>query len=138
MVLFIEFRLIPSKVVFSKVRSTLWFDGQEVVSALIGIPQRFRASDEFQLTSELDMRGIAAGAHTIRVEVHDLFSSCAGIREEAVDYVPVDRKAAYRKIPIVKKIQGEGIAVVSESEKNIYHERQNTRKRDVNSARDKW
>ena len=88
MVLTVEFKLVPSKTFFSKVRSTLWFDGEEVKSDLIKIPQGFGDSDEFQLKSRLDMTGIASGAHTLKVELHDLFSPCSAIKEETIDYVP--------------------------------------------------
>ena len=103
LVLAIEFELVPSKTVFSKVRSTLWFDNQEVKSDLMTIPQSLGDTNEFQLNYQLDMRGISAGAHTIKAELHDLFSPCSTTKEEAIDYVPLDRKAAYRKIPIAKK-----------------------------------
>ncbi len=138
MALFVELKLIPSKVVFSKVRSTLWFDGQEVTSALIGIPQRFGVSNEFQLKSELDMRGISAGAHAIKVELHDLFSSCFAIKEEHIEYVPVDRKAAYRKIPTAKKIAGDDFTIVSNSDKEIYGDINKAIKSELDSKRDKW
>jgi hypothetical protein len=138
MILLVQFKLIPSKIFFSKLKSTLWFDGQEVSSALIRIPQRFGISDEFQLKSELDMRGISAGTHTIKVELHDFYSSCFGIKEKKIEYIPLDRKAGYRKIPMVKKIEDEGIASISESEKNIYQEMQETLKKDLDSSRDKW
>jgi hypothetical protein len=137
MALIVEFKLIPSKIEFSKVKSTLWFDDQEVKSELIRIPQGFGISDEFQLKSELDMRGISAGAHTIKVELHDLYSSCFGIKEKTVEYVPLDRKSGYRKIPIAKKIAGD-VVIVSNSDKEIYLEIDKTRKSELDSKRDKW
>jgi hypothetical protein len=138
MVLTVEFRFVPSKTVFSKVRSTLWFDDIEVKSDLIGIPQGFGDSDEFQLNYNLDMRGISAGTHTIKVELNDLFSPCSAIREEPVDYVPLDRKAAYRKIPIARKITGEDFTVVSSSDKEIYDDMDKARKNELDSKRDRW
>ena len=118
MIITVEFKLIPSKTVFSKIKSTLWFDDQEVKSALIEIPQKFGFSDEFQLKSELDMRGINAGVHTIRVELNDLFSTVGVIKEEIIEYVPIDKTAGYRKIPLVKKIAGCDFVVISRSEMN--------------------
>jgi hypothetical protein len=138
MVLTVEFKLDPSKTVFSKVRSTLWFDDQEAKSNLIGIPQGFGDSDEFQLKYGLDMRGIAAGAHTIKVELHDFFSPCSAVEEETVDYVPLDMRAAYRKIPIAKKIAGEDFTIVSRSDKEIYLDIDKARKNELDSKRDKW
>ena len=138
MVLTVAFKLVPSKTVFSKVRSNLWFDSEEVKSDLIAIPQGFGDSDEFQLNYNLDMRGIAAGAHAIKVELHDLFSPCSAIKEETIDYVPLDKKAAYRKIPIAKKIAGEDFTIVSRSHKEIYEDIDKTRKSELESKRDKW
>jgi hypothetical protein len=51
------------------------------------------------------MRGISTGNHTIKVELNDLFPPCSAIKEEPIDYVPVNRKAVYRKIPIARKSQ---------------------------------
>jgi hypothetical protein len=138
MVLTVAFRLVPSKTVFSKVRSTLWFDDEEVKSDLIGIPQGFGYSDEFQLNYDLDMKGIAAGSHAIKVELYDLFSPCSAVKEETIDYVPLDRKAAYRKIPIAKKIAGEDFTIVSRSDKEIYMDIDKARKSELDSKRDKW
>ena len=134
----IEFRLFPSKTVFSKVRSTLWFDDQEVKSDLLAIPQSLGETDEFQLNYKLDMRGISAGAHTIKAELCDLFYPCSAIKEEHIDYVPLDRKAAYRKIPIIKKIAGEDFTIITSSDKEIYNDINQARKNELDSKRDKW
>jgi len=134
----LAFKLMPSKTVFSKVRSTLWFDSEEVKSDLIKIPQGFGYSDEFQLNYNLDMRGIAAGTHAIKLELHDLFSPCSAAKEVTIDYVPLDRKAAYRKIPLAKKIAGEDFTIVSTSDKEIYRDIDKARESDLNSKRDKW
>jgi hypothetical protein len=66
-----------------------------------------------------------------------LYSSCFGIKEKTVEYVPLDRKAGYRKIPIAKKIAGD-VAIVSNSDKEIYLEIDKTRKSELDSKRDKW
>jgi len=138
MALTFEFKLFPSKIDFSELRATLWFDGQEVKSALVPIPQGFGDSDEFMLKSELDMRGISAGAHTLKVELHDLFSPCFGIKEKTIEYVPQDRKAAYRKIPIVKKTAGDDFTIFSQSDREIYLDIDKARKSELDSKRDKW
>ena len=138
MTITVEFKLFPSKNVFSKVKSTLWFDDQEVKSALIEIPQKFGFSDEFQLKSELDMRGITAGSHSIKVEFQDLFSLSSAIKEETIEYVPIDKTAGYRKIPLTKKISGSDFDVVSISDKEIYLDIERTKKNELNSKRDKW
>src|SRR5665647_1578533 len=60
----IAFKLLPSKTAFSRVKADLWFNGQQISSVIIGIPQGPLAQDEFELTPVLDMKGIAAGPHT--------------------------------------------------------------------------
>jgi hypothetical protein len=137
-VLTVEFALVPSKTAFSKVRSTLWFDNQEVKSDLITIPQSLGGADEFQLNYTLDIRGISAGVHSIKAELCDLFYPCSAIKEEHVDYVPLDRKAAYRKIPIAKKVAGGDFTIVSSSDKEIYTDIEQARKSELDSKRDKW
>ena len=42
-------------------------------------------SDEFKLKSELNMRGINAGSHSIKVEFQDLFSLSSAIKEEIIE-----------------------------------------------------
>jgi len=138
MTITVEFKLIPSKTVFSKLKSTLWFDDQEVKSALIEIPQKFGFSDEFKLKSELDMRGISAGSHSIKVEFQDLFSLSSAIKEETIEYVPVDKTARYRKIPLTKKISGNDFDVVSISDREIYLDIERTKKNELKSKQDKW
>ena len=138
MTITVEFKLIPSKTVFSKLKSTLWFDDQEVKSALIEIPQKFGFSDEFKLKSELDMRGINAGSHSIKVEFQDLFSLSSASKEETIEYVPIDKKAGYRKIPLTKKISGNDFDVVSISDREIYLDIERTKKDELKSKQDKW
>lgn len=138
MVLTVEFKLVPSKTVFSKVRTTLWFDDQEVKSDLVTIPQSLGDTDEFRLNYQLDMRGISVGAHTIKTELYDLFSTCLTTKEQPIDYVPLDRKAAYRKIPIAKRFAGKNFTIVSKSDKEIYNDIDKARKNELESKRDKW
>jgi len=138
MAISVEFKLFPSKTVFSKLKSTLWFDDQEVKSALIEIPQKFGFSDEFKLKSVLDMRGINAGSHSIKVEFQDLFSLSSAIKEETLEYVPVDKTAGYRKIPLTKKISGNDFDVVSISDREIYLDIERTKKNELKSKQDKW
>ena len=138
MVVSVEFELIPSKTAFSKIISTLWFDECEAKSAIIVIPQRFGNSSEFQLKSELDMRGIPSGNHIIDVKLRYCYSPCYAIKKEIIDYTSQDKKARYRKIPIAKKIAGCDFDVVSGSEKNIYQEIEKTKKKELISKQDKW
>ena len=137
-VLTVEFKLVPSKTVFSKVRSTLWFDDQELKTDLLAIPQSLGDTEEFQLSYTLDMRGISAGVHSVKAELCDVFYPCTAIKEQRIDYVPLDRKAAYRKIPIAKKIAGEDFTIVSSSDKQIYTDIGKARKNELDSKRDNW
>jgi hypothetical protein len=138
MVLTVEFELAPSKAVFSKLRSTLWFDDLELKTSLIVIPQRLGDTDKFQLNHKFDMRGISAGVHIIKAELCDVFYPCSAIRKERIDYVPLDRTAAYRKIPLATRIAGEDFTIVSRSDKEIYKDIEQSRKNELESKRDNW
>jgi hypothetical protein len=45
----IGFKLLPSKTAFSKLKSNLWFDDQQISSVSIGIPQSPLASNAFEI-----------------------------------------------------------------------------------------
>ena len=116
----IGFKLLPSKTAFSKVQSNLWFDDQQINSASINIPQSHLATDEFELNPVLDMKGISAGSHTIKVEMYELWSNgekltCTS-KEVTIEYVPQTRESRLIRIPMVKSIAGADLAIVSESE----------------------
>ena len=134
--------MLPSKTAFSKVKSDLWFDNQQISSVSIRIPQGHLAEDEFELTPVLDMKGIPAGSHTIKVEMYELWSSgerfSQAVKEVAVDYVPQTRESRFVKVPIVKSVAGADLAVVSESEKDIYRGIEKTMKKEQLSKRDDW
>jgi hypothetical protein len=136
------FSLLPSKAAFSKITSDLYFDGQRLNSACISIPQSQLATDEFEFTPVLDMKGISAGLHIIKVEMYELWSSgekltCAS-KEVAVEYIPISRERRLIKVPIVKSIAGTDLAIVSGSEKGIYHEIEESMKKESISKRDEW
>ena len=132
----------PSKTAFSKVKSNLWFDDQQISSVSISIPQSPLATDDFEINPVLDMRGITAGSHTIKVEMYELWSSgeklTSSSKEIIVEYIPQTRESKLREIPIVKSVAGTDLAVVSESEKTIYHEIEETMKKEMASNRDEW
>ena len=138
----VGFRLVPSKFAFSKVTSDLFFDGQKLNSACISIPQSSLAANEFTLTPVLDMKGISAGSHNIKVEMYELWSSgekltCTS-KEVAVNYVPINKEDRLIRFPIVKSIAGTDIAVVLDADKGIYREIEETAKKEVVSKRDEW
>jgi hypothetical protein len=138
----VEFRLLPSKTAFSKIRSDLFFNGQKLKSVLITIPQSPLAADDFELTPVLDMKGINAGSHIIRVEMYELWSNGEKLsftsKEVTVEYVPQIRESRLIEYPIVKSFGGADLAVVSESDKNIYREIEETMKKESVSKRDEW
>jgi hypothetical protein len=138
----VGFKLFPSKTAFSKVKSDLWFDNQQISSVLIRIPQGPLTSDDFELTPVLDMKGVPAGSHIIKVEMYEPWSSgeklSQAAKEVTVDYVPQTRESKFVKVPIVKSIAGADLAVVSESEKDIYREIEKTMKIEHISKRDDW
>ena len=138
----VGFKLAPSKTAFSKVQSDLWFDNQKISSDSIRILQGPLAADDFELTPVLDMKGIPAGTHSIKVEMYELWSSGEKLsqtfKEVTVDYVPQTRESKFVKVPSVKSVAGKDLAVVSESEKDIYNGIEKTMKKEQLSKRDDW
>ena len=142
LVLKIAFKLLPSKTAFSRVKADLWFNGQQISAFIIGIPQGSLGANDFELTPVLDMKGITAGPQTIKVEIYELWSSgerlCQVAKEVTVNYVPQTRESRLVKVPIVKSVAGADLAVVSELEKDIYREIEETGKKELISKRDEW
>jgi len=138
----VGFKLIPSKTAFSKVKSDLWFDNQQISSALVRIPQGSLAGDDFELTPVLDMKGIAPGSHIIRVEMYEQWSDGQKLsftqKEVNVKYVPKTRVSRLIKIPTVKSFEGVDLALLSESDKNIYREIEETTKKESATKQDNW
>ncbi|MGD0995132.1 MAG: hypothetical protein ABR909_06365 [Candidatus Bathyarchaeia archaeon] len=138
----IGFKLLPSKTAFSKVKSDLAFDNQQISSVIIRIPQSPLAGDDFELTPVLDMKGITAGSHSIKVEMYEPWSNGEKLsftsKEVTVEYVPKTRESRLIEIPIVKSFGGGDLVVVSESDKNIYREIEETMKKESVTKRDEW
>jgi hypothetical protein len=139
----VGFKLLPSKTAFSKVQMDLWFDNQKISSVSIRIPQGALAANEFELTPVLDMKGIPAGVHTVKVGMYEFWSSSGErlfftAKEVAVDYVPQTRQSRLVKVPSVKSVAGTDLEVVSESEKDIYRGIEKTIKKEQLSQRDDW
>ncbi len=141
-VLKVGFRLIPSKTAFSKIKSDFFFNKHKLKSVSITIPQGRLAADDFELTPVLDMKGISAGSYTIKVEMYELWSSGEKLsfasKKVTVDYVPQTRESKLIRIPIIKRFEGEDLAVVSESNKSIYRKMEETMKKESISKRDEW
>ncbi len=137
----VGFRLSPSKASFSRIIAELYFDEQKLHRCAVRIPQGPISADEMEYPVSLDMRGIGAGQHSIRVEMYELWGSeekltCAS-KEVAIDYVPVRRQDRYIKIPIVKNPAAE-IDVVSEPLREIYREIEKDQKEEAAGKRDEW
>lgn len=138
----VGFKLLPSKTSFSKVKSDLWFDSHKISSVSVRIPQGSLSANDFELTPVLEMKGITAGSHIIKVEMYELWSSGERLspakKETSVDYVPQTKESRLVKIPIVKRVAGADLAVISEPEKDIYRDIEKTRKKEMASKRDEW
>jgi hypothetical protein len=138
----VSFALFPSRLAFSTVRADLFFDSQKLCSSLIRILQGPIATDDSEFTSVLNMKGIPAGSHLIKVEMYELWSDGEKLsstsKETAIDYVPLKREDRLIKIPIVKGVVGADLVVVSDSEKDIYRELEEDEKRELASKRDEW
>jgi hypothetical protein len=138
----IQFRLFPSRTYFSKITAELYFDGQQLKRSYISIPQGPLAADEFEFTSVLDMKGISSGPHKIKAEMYELWASTEKLnftsKEITVEYVPVSREDRLIKIPIVKSIAGADLAIISDSDKDLYREIEESKKKELTSKRDEW
>jgi len=138
----VVFRLIPSRAAFSKIIAELYFDGQKLYRTAVRIPQGLLSANDLELPFILDMRGINAGLHSIRVEMYELWNSeeklnCAS-KEVTLEYVPARRQDRFIKIPIVKNSTGAEIEVVSKPEKDVYREIEKDLKKELMSQQDKW
>lgn len=138
----VSFALFPSRLAFSRLRADLFFDSQKLCSSLIRILQGPIATDYSEFASVLNMKGIPAGSHVIKVEMYELWSNGEKLsstsKETAIDYVPLKRENRLIKIPIVKGVVGADLVVVSDSDKDIYREIENDSKREFSSKRDEW
>jgi hypothetical protein len=142
LVLKIGFRLLPSRTAFSRVTADLYFDGQKIDSLRLRVLQGPLATDASEFSSVLDMTGIAQGQHILRVEVYELWSSGERLtnasKEVTIDYIPVRREDRLISIPIIKSVAGADLAIVTDSEKNIYREIEKDMKEESESRRDHW
>ena len=138
----IAFKLLPSKVSFSKVNLDLYFEEQLLNSTTLDIPQGLLTTDSFEFPHILDMEGIAQGRYLIRVEMYEPWSTGEKLnytfKELPVSYTPQNRKSRYLKIPTVKRVAGNDLLIVSSSTKAIYREIEEDKKRESTSSQDKW
>ncbi len=95
----VSFKLFPSKTAFSKVQSDLLFDNQKISSVSVRILQGALSADEFELTPVLNMKGIPAGIHNLRVEMYELWSSGERLSQTFKE-VHVDYRATNPRIQV--------------------------------------
>jgi hypothetical protein len=142
LVLKIGFRLLPSRTAFSRVTADLYFDGQKIDSLRLRVLQGPLATDASEFSSVLDMTGIGKGQHKLRVEMYELWLSEEKLantsKEVNIDYVPLRKEDRLVRVPIVKSTAGADLAIISDSEKNIYREIEKEMKRESDSKRDYW
>ena len=142
LVLRLGFRLLPSRTAFSRVTANLYFDEQKIDTLQLRIIQGPLATNDFEFSSVLGMQGISAGQHTLRVEMHELWSSgeklAGASKEVAIEYVPLKKEDRLIKVPIIKSINGVDLAIVSGAERKIYREIEENMKKEASSRRDSW
>jgi hypothetical protein len=135
------FKLIPSGSSFSRVIADLYFDGQKFDSLPLRIIQGPLASDVLEFSSVLDLTGIEAGRHVLTVDIFELWLSGERItstsKETTIDYAPVRREDRMIKVPIVKSTAGVELSIVSDSEKRLFSELKEERKKESTYDRDR-
>jgi hypothetical protein len=108
----------------------------------LGIVQGPLASDDLEFSSVLDMTGIGEGQHLLRVDMYELWSSgeklTSASKELHIDYVPMKKEDRLILVPSVKSVAGADLTVVSESQKNIYRQIEEIKKKENISKRDEW
>lgn len=138
----VDFKLLPNKSFFSKIKSDLWFDKKRVQSVLFDIMHSFGSTDEFSLKVTLDPNGITPGLHLVKVEMKEVSSlrkkQIDVVKEIMVDFERQIRKSRLRKIKLVKKVEGQGIVIISNKDKDIIGIIRANKKNDLLSKRDTW
>ena len=137
-----KFKLLPSKTAFSKIKADLWFDNTKIKSVLFNILHSLGSTAEFLLTTTLKTNEVKPGPHAVKVEMVEVSIfrktlACA-IKETIVEYHPLSREERLRKVLTIKKIEDQGITVVSENDKEIYQELENSIKKIESTKQDKW
>lgn len=138
----VEFRLLPTKTVFSKIRSDFWFDEKRINSTLLDIIHSFGSTNEFYLKATLDLNGVSTGKHPVKAEMYEVSSHgekhSHAMKEATIEYLQQSRESRLRRVPMVKRVEGQGVAIVSDREKYIYREIEDIMKKDLISKQDKW
>jgi hypothetical protein len=74
--------------------------------------------------------------------MYELWSSgeklTSASKEATIEYVPVKKEDRLILVPIVKSVAGADLTIVSESQKNIYRQIEEIKKKENISKRDEW
>lgn len=134
-----SFKIAPSKRVFSRIKIGLYFDGESVKSFYAGIPYYYTQKKESSIRSVLDLKHIAPGKHTLKVEISGLWhlARSPDSKEVTFDYYPIVKERITRAIPAIKKIEGQGISIVTDEAKRLYKHMREYRKKELATHRDK-
>jgi len=140
LILNVRFELAPSKRIFSRIKADLYFDGQHIKSFYVGIPYYFARQREFPLRSLLSLEEVSAGSHTIKIEMCGLwpYAGPSDFKETIIEYQPLVKRQITRKIPIIQKIEGPDIAVVTDEAKKLYREMKERWKKEIRATREHW
>jgi hypothetical protein len=137
----VAFKLLPSRTAFSRLGAELYFDGFCVDSLRLRVLQGPLATDCAEFSSVMDMTGIEAGQHLLRVELCEFWGDerLTGVsREVAFEYVPVKRVDRLLRVPFVKSVAGSDLTVSTDAERQIYRELQEDIKREGEGRKDHW
>jgi hypothetical protein len=136
----VAFRLYPSKNHFSNLTLELYFDDHKLDTHVLTLPPSQLLGDELEFPIALDMRGITAGTHSIKVELAECLNTsekffCAS-KYIIAQYKPIKREDRYIKIPIVKKIGG-AFRIMLPEEQELYQDLEESKRQEIKSQRDK-
>ena len=122
--------------------SDLYFDELEIDSLRLRILQGPLATEESEFSAALDMTGIVAGKHSLRIELYEVWDSgerlTSASKEATIEYVPVKREDRLIRVPTIKSAAGAGLEILSDTEKSIYEEIESEMRRESDSRRDYW
>lgn len=117
----VGFRLLSSKTAFSKVTSELFFNEQKISTLRLRILQGPLGTDGSEFSSVLSMIWITEGQHCLKVEMHEIVFSEEKIastsKQILIKYTPLRKEDQVVKLPIIRRVAGAELAVISNREK---------------------
>ncbi len=87
----------------------------------------------------MSLKHIAPGKHTLKVEISGLWhlARSTDSREVTFDYYPIVKERIMRVVPVIKKIEGRGIAIVTDEARKLYKQMTEYRKKELVAHRDR-